>query len=462
MKNLPDEKIDPVQSNANLVLSGSEARLRKEHDTVGMEHGVPPEEHEESLFSSFNRSPYAFHDLFMLRQAVAPHASVIVQMKTLDELLERDRRREKDGFPRKIQVGRLVKAKRGAKGQVVVVVPSTEEEKFYHDAVIRPPDEGRNAGGTGDEEEGEVLGEQQARDDEGQPGGGPGQGGEESHDMESSAYELGKTLTEQFQLPNLKEKGKRRSLTRYTHDLTDRNRGSGQILDKKATLRRILGTNRALGNMPDDQPVDPTRFLIAPSDKVYRTLSMEKDWEPQAVVFFVRDYSGSMAGKVTDLVVTQHVLIYSWLIYQYAGQVESRFILHDTQAKEVPDFNTYYNSRVAGGTQVSSAYQLVNEIVAEAGLARDYNIYVFHGTDGDDWDTHGEFALPELEKMLGYVSRMGITIAEHSDMTGGTDVAHYLEKSGLLKSKPHLIRMDAMEESADEGRVIEGIRKLIS
>ena len=40
------------------------------------------------------------------------------------------------------------------------------------------------------------------------------------------------------------------------------------------------------------------------------------------------------------------------LLYQYAMQVETRFILHDTEAKEVPDFYTYYNSKVAGGTQV--------------------------------------------------------------------------------------------------------------
>ena len=36
--------------------------------------------------------------------------------------------------------------------------------------------------------------------------------------MESSAYELGRILTEQFELPNLKDKGKKRSLTRYTYD----------------------------------------------------------------------------------------------------------------------------------------------------------------------------------------------------------------------------------------------------
>ena len=98
--------------------------------------------------------------------------------------------------------------------------------------------------------------------------------------------------------------------------------------------------------------------------------------------------------------VTQHVLIYSWLLYQYAHQVESRFILHDTEAKEVKDFYTYYNSKVAGGTQVFSAYEKVNQIVKEENLAADYNIYVFHGTDGDDWDTEGKKAIPALREMM--------------------------------------------------------------
>ena len=39
---------------------------------------------------------------------------------------------------------------------------------------------------------------------------------------------------------------------------------------------------------------------------------------------------------------------------------------------------------------MASAYTLVNEIVQKENLARDYNIYVFHGTDGDDWDTEGK------------------------------------------------------------------------
>ena len=238
-------------------------------------------------------------------------------------------------------------------------------------------------------------------------------------------------LTEQFQLPNLKDKGKKRSLTRYTYDLTDRHRGFGQILDKKATLRRIIETNIALGEFPDLTDIDTARFLISPKDKVYRILSREMDYESQAMVFFVRDYSGSMDGKPTELVVTQHVLIYSWLLYQYARQVETRFILHDTEAKEVPDFHTYYNSQVAGGTQVASAYQLVNRDRRRENLARDYNIYVFHGTDGDDWDTEGDEALPELKKMLTYAARVGITIAENGyGVSGKSEVERYIWKVG--------------------------------
>jgi hypothetical protein len=168
-----------------------------------------------------------------------------------------------------------------------------------------------------------------------------------------------------------------------------------------------------------------------------------------------------MAGKVNDLIVSQHVLIYSWLLYQYGGQAETRFILHDTEAREVPDFYTYHNSRVAGGTQVFSAYRLVNEIVARENLVKDYNIYVFHGTDGDDWDEDGEKTIPELEMMLRYASRVGVTIAEHGQ-PGTTTVSRYLNDSGLLKDKPELVRLDVIQEDADEPRLIEGIKKLIS
>jgi uncharacterized sporulation protein YeaH/YhbH (DUF444 family) len=408
-----------------------------------------------------SKNLYAYNDLFDLQAIAALESTHSTSLRSIDELLERDKQRELDGFPRKINVGRLIKPGKGGKDKVVVV-PTTVEEKFIHDPSLQAEEE-QSQGGSGDGEEGEVIGEQPVRAPDDQDGAGPGQGDGGQHEMESNAYDLGKILTEQFELPNLKDKGKKRSLTRYTYDLTDKHRGFGQLLDKKATLRKIVETNMNLGNLNDISDIDPTRFLVAPNDLVYRILSREKDYESQAMVFFARDYSGSMAGKPTTLVVAQHVLIYSWLLYQYAMQVETRFILHDTEAKEVPDFYTYYNSKVAGGTQVSSAYRLINEIVEQENLVRDYNIYIFHGTDGDDWDTDGKESIPQLKQMLTYASRVGITIAEHSQAkSNNTEVEKYVKKSKLLEEKKNLLRMDVMQEDANETRIIEGIKHLIS
>lgn len=408
----------------------------------------------------FRNNLYTLFDLPLLQSLAMVPPGYASQIRTIDELLAKDRQREKDGFPRKIRVGRMIKPGRGGKDKVVVV-PTATEEKLVHDPNFRDQEEEQADGGSGDGQEGEVIGEEPVRQSEQGSGAGPGKGEGEQHELESSAYDLGRILTEQFELPNLKDKGKKRSLTRYTYDLTDRNRGFGQVLDKKATLRKIIETNIHLGNIPDVNAIDPVDFLISPKDMVYRILSREKDFESQAMVFFVRDYSGSMIGKTTELVVAQHVLIYSWLLYQYANQVETRFVLHDTTAKEVPDFYTYYNSKVAGGTQVSAAYKMVNDIVEKESLAKEYNIYVFHGTDGDDWDTEGREALPQLKIMLRYANRVGITIAQHS-ANSATEVERYVRKSGLLEQAPELIRLDTLSDDADESRLIEGIRKLIS
>ena len=277
------------------------------------------------------------------------------ELKTIDELLERDKRREEDGFPRKIRIGRIIRPGKGGKNRIVIV-PTTIEEKFYHGDIpfkSKNPSQdrasegskGTETGGTGEAEEGQVIGESPVHE-KGQ-GKGKGQGGQgdgEGHDITSNAYDLGKILTEKLKLPNLKDKGKKKSFTRYKYELTDKNKGFGQILDKKATLKRIIRTNQALGRIDNINNIDTSKFLVDPRDKIYRILSREKDYESQALAFFVRDYSGSMYGKPTEIVTSQHLMIYSWLSYQYENQVETRFILHDTNAREVPDFYTYYNS----------------------------------------------------------------------------------------------------------------------
>lgn len=404
---------------------------------------------------------YDYED-FPVFASLQPGYSVYGRLFDLDRLLERDKLREKDGFPRKVRLGKLVKPSKDGKDKSVII-PSAAEEKLYHWKNEPALGEGSSTGGTGDEGEGEVIGEESLRPEQGQ-GTGAGQGEEGEHGMGADAFEIGRILTEQFELPNIKDKGKKTALTKYTYDLTDLNRGHGQILDKKATLKKVVRTNLALGNIDAKKPIDTTKFLIAPRDRIYRILSRERDYESQAIVFFVRDYSGSMQGKPTEAVTTQHVYIHSWLVYQYDRRVISRFILHDTQAIEVPDFYTYYNKNVAGGTEVSSGFALVNKIVEEENLARDFNIYVFHGTDGDDFENEGEKALKELNKLITFSSRIGITIAENSWASRGKSVVeNYIRKSKLLDTYSDVLHLDSFKaDEADEKRLISGIKQLIA
>jgi hypothetical protein len=65
--------------------------------------------------------------------------------------------------------------------------------------------------------------------------------------------------------------------------------------------------------------------------------------------------------------------------------------------------------------------------------------------------------------MLTYASRVGITVAEHaSAKPNNTEVEKYVKKSKLLEEKKNLLRMDVMQDDANETRIIDGIKHLIS
>src|SRR3712207_9537323 len=65
--------------------------------------------------------------------------------------------------------------------------------------------------------------------------------------------------------------------------------------------------------------------------------------------------------------------------------VDTVFIAHDTEAQVVPeqDFFTISNS---GGTMCSSAYRVALEHLQQNHPRARWNNYVFHFSDGDNWD----------------------------------------------------------------------------
>lgn len=420
-----------------------------------------PEELLQRLSVVADNGIYRLHDLYLFFGYSS--ASHTISLQTLDELVERDKQREQDGFPRRIRLGKIVRTTQDKKNRVVIV-PTTTEPKFYHDESITEQME-QQTGGAGEGEEGEVIARSPLHPQQGEgDASGAGQGETTEHELESRAFDLGRVLTEKFQLPNLKDKGKKLAFTKYTYELTDMNRRFGQLLEKKATTRRILQTNLLLGRYDPLKPIDTSNFVVSPDDQVYRIVSQEKDFETQAVVFFIRDYSGSMQGKPTEAVTTMHLFIYSWLVYQYQHNVISRFILHDTEAREVPDFSTYFQLQVAGGTKVAPAFLLSEKIIMEENLARDYNIYIFYGTDGDDWDEEGKEFIECLNRLSLVCNRIGITIAKNSwSVNKETNVERHLKKSSLTEKKPHLVRSDSFAaDTAQERDLIESIKKIIS
>ena len=405
--------------------------------------------------------------------------NIPARMESLEDLVKRDEQRQEDGFKKKIKYRRIITG-----NGKVVVIPYVEKEKLYHgefepDNVVnldpgqftfaRSEKDITTSPGSGKGNPGDVIGETplpfdgegDGDGDEDGDGDDPGpEAGEDpaDHEFEEEAYELGEKLQEQLELPNLTEKRKRFPTDEYTYELTDTHRGSGQKLDIKKTLKEIVKTNLQIGRI-DPNDIDITEMVVDPNDKIYRILSKERIWKSQAVVCFLRDYSGSMWGEPTEALVAQHLMLYSWLLVQYEKRVIPRFFVHDTECREVTP-RQYFGLNARGGTRIASGYKKINQVVESEGLAEEYDIFVFQGSDGDDWQ--GEDTIPELEKILSYASRVGVTLFRHPWSMGEdmkTIFEQYIEESGIL-DMTDVFRMHVMPSVDDEALNIEAIKAL--
>ena len=107
---------------------------------------------------------------------------------------------------------------------------------------------------------------------------------------------------------------------------------------------------------------------------------------------------------------------------------------------------------------------MAEKIIQEENLEKDYNIYIFYGTDGDDWDDDGKEYIEVLEKLVNISNRIGISIAKNSwSGSGKTNVEKNTDKSGLLQKKSGNIKLDSFSaEETNEKQLIESIKKLLN
>ena len=134
-----------------------------------------------------------------------------------------------------------------------------------------------------------------------------------------------------------------------------------------------------------------------------------------AVMFCLMDVSGSMTQATKDIAKKFYLLLYMFLRRNYE-KIEVVFIRHHTNAKEVDEEEFFY-SRETGGTIVSSALRLMQQIIAERYPANAWNIYAAQASDGDNWNDDSPTCQRILEKELiakvQYFSYIEITPRDH-------------------------------------------------
>jgi uncharacterized protein len=231
--------------------------------------------------------------------------------------------------------------------------------------------------------QGEGNGDPQGQPQSGQPG--PGQGaagenpGEHILEVEMSLDELADILGEKLELPNIQPKGS-------SQLITEKNRYSGiapvgpEGLRKfKQTYKKALARYISSGTYnPDDPKIIPIR-----RDFQYRTVKKTQSPHTKAVVIYMMDVSGSMGEEQKEIVRLESFWINTWLKKHYKG-LETRFIIHDAAAKEVSE-DVFFKTSESGGTLISSAYKLCQQIIQKDYPTDEWNIYPFHFTDGDNW-----------------------------------------------------------------------------
>ena len=103
----------------------------------------------------------------------------------------------------------------------------------------------------------------------------------------------------------------------------------------------------------------------------------------KAVMFCLMDVSGSMDEARKELSKRFFILLYLFLTRHY-DKIELVFIRHHTQAQEVDEEN-FFHARETGGTVVSSALVLMDQIIKARYSPTEWNIYGAQASDGDNW-----------------------------------------------------------------------------
>jgi len=188
---------------------------------------------------------------------------------------------------------------------------------------------------------------------------------------------------------------------------------------------------------------------LDPIDLRYRSRVRVPVPTSKAVMFCLMDVSGSMDEGRKELSKRFFILLYLFLTRHYE-RIELVFIRHHTQAAEV-DEHHFFHARETGGTVVSSALVLMDEIIRARYDPAEWNIYGAQASDGDNWH-HDSGRCREL------LAQRILPMCRYYAYEQGAEEEQNLweEYCLLLQSSPHF----AMRKAVSAGEIYPVFRDL--
>ena len=228
--------------------------------------------------------------------------------------------------------------------------------------------------GGGGSKPGDVLG----RAGQGkQPSAGKQAGqepGTDFYEAELTIDELTALVFEDLHLPNLEDRGIKQIQSEHMDFNTISQRGLAGNLDRRRTLMEAYRRNAREGT---------PGWKIMPQDRRYKNWEIVTEPQRNAVIFAMRDVSGSMGEFEAYICRSFYFWMLRFLRKKYSS-AEIVFITCHTEAKEVTE-NAFFSLGDSGGTKMSAAYKLALNIIEKRYNPREWNIYPFLFSDGFNW-----------------------------------------------------------------------------
>jgi uncharacterized protein len=248
---------------------------------------------------------------------------------------------------------------------------------------------GQGQGGT---KPGDILG--RAPQDQGQGRGK--QAGQEPgvdfYEAEFTMDEITQMVFEDLHLPNMQDKGVKQVMSDVMDFNSISKKGLIGNLDRKRTLLEAYKRNAREGK---------PGWTVRREDQRFKTWEIVTEPQRNAVIFAMRDVSGSMGEFEAYICRSFYFWMLRFLKTKY-NSAEIVFITCHTEAKEV-DESAFFGLGESGGTRMSEAYKLTLDIVDKRYNPREWNIYPFLFSDGYNW---GDAECVDLVKKLAGLSNL--------------------------------------------------------